>query len=76
MSTLSPERRQLRARKGVAVRLGHHDEAQRLDTEIRTAKLEDYIRRVVDAAPPLTDEQRDRIAALLRPTAGGPDAAA
>ncbi|MHC9294186.1 hypothetical protein ACRCUN_17115 [Mycobacterium sp. LTG2003] len=31
--------------------------------------LEDYVRRVVASAPPLTDEQRDRIAALLR--AGG-----
>jgi hypothetical protein len=25
-----------------------------------------YVRKVVDAAPPLTDEQRNRIAALLR----------
>lgn len=28
--------------------------------------LEDYIRRTVDAAPPLTPEQRDRLAILLR----------
>jgi hypothetical protein len=28
---------------------------------------EDYIRRVVDAAPPATDDQRSRIATLLRP---------
>lgn len=28
--------------------------------------LADHIRKVVDAAPPLTDEQRDRLAALLR----------
>lgn len=26
---------------------------------------EDYIRRTVDAAPPLTDEQRDRLAAIF-----------
>ena len=30
------------------------------------AKLEDYIRRIVDQAPPLTEDQRSRIAALLR----------
>jgi hypothetical protein len=30
------------------------------------AKLEDYIRRVVDQAPPLTEDQRARIAALLQ----------
>lgn len=70
-SGISAERRQLRALKGVAVRLGQTDEAARLDTEIRTAKLEDSIRSIVDAAPPLTDEQRARVALLLRPAAGG-----
>lgn len=29
-------------------------------------ELEEHIRRVVDAAPPLRPEQRDRIASLLR----------
>ena len=38
---------------------------------LRAARLEDYIRRTVDQAPPLTAEQRERIAALLRPSAGG-----
>ena len=33
---------------------------------LRAARLEDYIRRTVDAAPPLTAEQRDRLAVLLR----------
>ena len=33
---------------------------------LRAARLEDYIRRTVDAAPPLLDEQRDRLAVLLR----------
>lgn len=62
---LSPERRVLRSRKGVAVRLGRIDEANQLDTEIRAARLEDYIRRTVDAAPPLTTGQRARLAVLL-----------
>jgi hypothetical protein len=42
--------------------------------DLAAASLEEYIRRVVDSAPPLTDDQRSRIAALLQ--AGGDDAAA
>lgn len=37
---------------------------------LRTARLEDYIRRVVDEAPPLSTEQRERLAALLITTGG------
>lgn len=66
---LSQQRRQLRSHKATAVRLGRHDEAQRLDTEIRAERLADYIRETVDAAPPLTPEQRNRLALLLRPDA-------
>ena len=36
---------------------------------LRTERLADYIKRTVDAAPPLTAEQRDRLALLLRPVA-------
>jgi hypothetical protein len=39
--------------------------------KLRAQVLEDHVRRVVEAAPPLTQEQRDRIAALLRPTSAG-----
>jgi hypothetical protein len=35
--------------------------------ELAAAKLTAYIEKVVAEAPPLTDEQRDRIAVLLRP---------
>lgn len=31
-------------------------------------RLEAYARRIVATAPPLNDEQRHRLAALLRPT--------
>ena len=31
------------------------------------AKIAEYIQKIVDAAPPLTPEQRDRLALLLRP---------
>lgn len=40
---------------------------------LKAARLEDYVARVIASAPPLTNEQRERIAALLRPT-GGDDA--
>jgi hypothetical protein len=32
----------------------------------RAEQLEDHILRIVEAAPPLTAEQRDRLALLLR----------
>jgi hypothetical protein len=34
--------------------------------DLRAAELEEHVRRIVDDAPPLTAEQRDKIAALLR----------
>jgi hypothetical protein len=64
-------RRKLRAQKGVAVRRGDKTEASRLDAEIRTEALAAHIESVVDEFPPLSGEQRERLAALLRPTAGG-----
>jgi hypothetical protein len=42
---------------------------------MRAARLEDVIRRTVAAAPPLTPEQRDRLAVLLRATPDGGRAA-
>ncbi len=36
----------------------------------------EYVRRLVDEAPPLTDAQRDRLATLLRPAKSGGDRAA
>jgi hypothetical protein len=36
------------------------------ERDLRAAKLEDHIRKVVDQAPRLTPEQADRLAALLR----------
>jgi hypothetical protein len=37
-----------------------------LKRDLKALRLEEHVRRVVDEAPPLTDEQRDRIASLLR----------
>jgi hypothetical protein len=58
-----------RSRLGVAVRLGRHDEAVEARRDLAAAVLEDHIKRTVDAAPPLTTEQRSRLALLLRGTA-------
>ena len=38
---------------------------------LKAARLEDHITKLVADWPPLTPEQRDRIASLLRPIAGG-----
>ena len=35
--------------------------------DLAATKLELYVARVIEAAPPLAPEQRDRIAALLAP---------
>lgn len=37
--------------------------------------IADHIEKTLASAPPLTLEQRERIATLLRPTAGGRDVA-
>lgn len=39
-----------------------HAEARR---DLRAARLADYVEKVLAEAPPLTDEQKTRIAALL-----------
>ncbi len=62
-----------KARSAVAtsIRYGHDPariEAARRD--LAEAKLERHIREIVDSAPPLTDEQRSRLALLLSPGAG------
>ena len=41
------------------------DEARR---DFKAARLAAHIAKIVDAAPPLTAEQRDRLATLLRPS--------
>ena len=56
---------------GDSDRRNHFRELQRRSAKARSVEaLERHIRRVVDAAPPLTDEQRARLAVLLRPDTG------
>ncbi len=35
--------------------------------DLKAARAEDYVRKLVESAPPLTEEQRSRLALLLRP---------
>ncbi len=48
-----------------ATRMGDTEEADRLRTELRTAKLAAKIREATAAAPPLTEEQLSRLRGLL-----------
>lgn len=62
----------LKARARLAVNTRHHPELEHTDLkrDLAAAKLEAYVSRVVAEAPPLTPEQLDRIAVLLRPGGG------
>ena len=44
-----------------------HPDLQQLRTELRTQRTAEYIQKVVDAWPPLTDQQRTVLAELLKP---------
>lgn len=68
MAESRPKRRPYRIDPKVA-----HERAVKA-ANARTS-LDHYIERVVDRAPELTPEQRDKLALLLRPAGGGPDAA-
>ena len=61
---------QARARKGVAARRGDAEGVRSASRDLTAAKLERHIREAVAAAPPLTNDQRARLAALLRPQGG------
>ncbi|TKV61337.1 hypothetical protein FDO65_06990 [Nakamurella flava] len=64
-----------RSELGNAIKLGADEKTVAdLRRQLRADKLAEHIKKVVDQAPPLTAEQRDRLAALLR--AGGGNAAA
>jgi hypothetical protein len=69
---LNPAQRKLRAQ--IAAKTRHrgpeHPETAEAHREYRAEGLAEHVRRVVDTFPPLTAEQRDKIAALLRPGRG------
>lgn len=70
---IDPAVARARSRKAVAVQNGRPAEAATADRDLREAKLAAHIRALVDQAPPLTAEQRLKLAGLLL---GGVDRAA
>jgi len=55
----------------------HPDDSPKVtaaERELRAEKLAAHIRKAVDAAPPLTTEQRVRLAELLEPVRIAPEA--
>ena len=70
MAAKSPRRRRLVCT--IAARERHNPddpEIPALRAELAAEGLAEHIKRVVDAAPPLTPAQRERLALLLRPGA-------
>ena len=64
---MTPDERSARARVAAAKR--HHPNSPKTDqlaAEFKADRAAEYIRRIVDEAPPLSPEQRDRLALLLR----------
>ena len=55
-----------RSRVAVATRLGTPDEVAAARRDHAAASIADHIARVVADAPPLTPEQRERLASLLQ----------
>lgn len=74
MSAHDPELRRKIAAAGGAARQNRPDAAVRRADAV-VASLEAHIRRVVDAAPPLSAGQRDRLAALFATPAAAADRA-
>ena len=66
MTALTPL--QARNKLGNVARYGSAEDVAGARRELVAAKLAAYVSKTVAEAPPLTDAQRDRIAALLRPT--------
>lgn len=58
-------RRSAQAKHAAAVRWRKSNQTETA-RDFAFARLEDYIRKTVDAAPPLTEEQRSQLAVLLR----------
>lgn len=55
-----------RSRIGVASHSGTPEQVTEARRDHAAAKIAEFIRRTVDNAPPLTPEQRDKLATLLR----------
>jgi len=64
--------RSIQGRLAAETRHRPTDDHTELRRDFAAEKLAEYVKRTVDAAPPLTPAQRDRIAVLLRGGAAPP----
>jgi hypothetical protein len=55
-----------RSKLANAIKSGDREAAEIHRRDLAAARLADHVERVISTAPPMTDEQRDRIAAILR----------
>lgn len=71
--SVNPDVARARARRSVLSKLHGPDSPEALDAkrELNACNLEQQVAAVVNAFPPLTQDQLDRIAVLLRPAGGG-----
>ncbi|MFC5140323.1 hypothetical protein ACFPK1_18935 [Actinomycetospora rhizophila] len=65
MAFAAPGPRKLAARAGAAAKHKHPD-ADELRSELAAERIAAYVEKVLASAPPLTNDQRDRLAVLLR----------
>ncbi len=63
---LSPAARKQRTKIAHAVQRGDMEAAEQARREFKAIKAEDYIKALVDSAPPLSPADRDRLASLLQ----------
>jgi hypothetical protein len=66
MPARNPVERRLQSQKGNLGRWRPGTDTTEIDQQIKLVRAEDYIRELVDSAPKLSDEQRDRLAVILR----------
>lgn len=67
---LTQERNTARGKIAALSRSRSSDDPELIEARrvLAAEKLADYIKRTVETAPPLSDEQRDRLVALIRLT--------
>lgn len=66
MATASPERLRLAGQIASITRHNPDADTTELRRDLAAVKIEDYIRKIVENAPPLSESQRERLANLLR----------
>lgn len=72
MPAQSKDRRKVVAQISAITRHHGPDDNRLTDLrrDLRAAELAEHVSRIVEGFPPLTDDQRDKIVGLLRPTSG------